>query len=125
MKDALSIVQPDSPLLRDVVQRILTVRHPTAIVLFGSQARGQVHAGSDLDILIIEQENPVPRHLRATPYRMALLGIDRDIDIVVYTQREIDDWAAVPNAFVTTALREGTVLYENGGGPRQRMVGQG
>jgi predicted nucleotidyltransferase len=113
MEGSLSTMRLDSALVNDVVQRILTVRHPKAIVLFGSHARGQAHPDSDLDILIIEQENSQPRHQRATPFLMALMGIDRAIDVLVYTQSEIDDWAAVPNAFVTTALREGKVLYEN------------
>jgi len=123
MKDASSTLESDA-LLREVVRRILTVRRPTAVVLFGSGARGETRAGSDLDILIVERENPLPRHHRAAAYRMALLGIDRDIDVVVYTPQEIEDWAAVPNAFVTTALREGKVLYENGDGPGQRVAGQ-
>ena len=114
----------DSLLQQEVVRRILQVRHPAAIVLFGSNARGQSHAGSDLDIMIIEREAPFPRHRSTGDYRMALLGIDCDIDLVVYTPQEIDDWAAVPNAFVTTALREGKVLYEDGRGFGQRLAGQ-
>jgi predicted nucleotidyltransferase len=125
MELTTSNIASDSLLLREVVRRILTVKHPAAIVLFGSMARGQSHAGSDLDILIIEREDALPRHQRATGYRMALLGIDYDIDIVVYTPREIEDWAAVPNAFVTTALREGKVLYEDGRGLGQGLAGQG
>jgi uncharacterized protein len=33
-------------------------------------------------------------------------------DITVWTPAEVQEWAAVPNAFITTALREGRVLYE-------------
>jgi predicted nucleotidyltransferase len=110
---------------QEVVRRILGVKHPAAIVLFGSQSRGETHTGSDLDILIIERENPLPRHRRASAYRMAMLGIDCDIDMVVYTPEEIEDWAAVPNAFITTALREGRLLYEDGRGLGQRLAGQG
>jgi UTP:GlnB (protein PII) uridylyltransferase len=115
----------DSLLLQEVVRRILAAKRPAAIVLFGSQARGQARVGSDLDILIVERESPLPRHQRAGVYRMAMLGIDCDIDIVVYTPQEIEDWAAVPNAFVTTALREGKVLYEDGRGLGQRLASQG
>ena len=125
MKDVFLTLHPDASLLRDIVRRILTVKQPAAILVFGSEAREAIHAGSDLDILIIERENPLPRHRRATPYRMALMGIDRDLDIVVYTLDEIEDWANVPNAFITTAMREGKVLYEDGGGPGQRLARQG
>ena len=125
MSLAPSNIASDGLLQQEVVRRILTVRHPAAIVLFGSMARGQSHAGSDLDILIIEREDALPPHRHTGDYRMALLGIDCDIDIVVYTPQEIEDWATVPNAFVTTALREGKVLYENGRGLGQGLAGQG
>ena len=114
----------EAGLLREVVGRILGVRRPQAIILFGSQARKDARRSSDLDLLIIEQANSEPRHRRALPYRMALLGIDRDIDVVVYTPNEIDEWAGVPNAFITTVLREGKVLYhEDGRRPGARLAG--
>jgi len=31
--------------------------------------------------------------------------------VVVYTPAEVAEWVNVPNAFVTTALREGRTLY--------------
>jgi hypothetical protein len=33
-------------------------------------------------------------------------------DIVVWTPGEVEEWRSVPNAFITTAVREGRVLYE-------------
>jgi len=114
---------PDDSLLKEVVQRILSVRRPAAIILFGSSARHQTREDSDLDLLIIEQHNSLPRYRRAVDYRMALLGIDRDIDLVVYTPEEIREWSSVPNAFITTILREGRVLYEDESRLGQRLVG--
>jgi predicted nucleotidyltransferase len=114
---------PADSLLKEVVQRILSVRRPAAIILFGSSARHQTREDSDLDLLIIEQHNSLPRYRRAVDYRMALLGIDRDIDLVVYTPEEIREWSSVPNAFITTILREGRVLYEDESRLGQRLVG--
>jgi predicted nucleotidyltransferase len=119
---ATPTIAADTPLLRDVVERILTVKRPAAIILFGSLARGDAHDGSDLDLLIVEHENPLPRHRRATPYQMAFLGINRDIDLLIYTPEEIEEWANVPQAFITTVMREGRVLYEDGNGPGARLV---
>lgn len=117
-------IQVDEALLREIVRRILSVREPESIILFGSHARGEAHAGSDLDILIVEKENPLPRHQRALDYRLALDHIEREIDLLVYTSEEIDDWSEVPNAFPTTAVREGKVLYEKKPvGPGRRVAG--
>ena len=44
-------------------------------------------------------------------YYHALAGLFPAKDILVYTPAEVEEWADVPNAFITTALREGKVLY--------------
>ena len=79
--------------------------------MFGSHARGRVRAGSDLDLLVIADVQG-PRHARAIPIYYALRDILIPMDIVVYNRDEIRDWSQVPQAFVTTAIREGKVLYE-------------
>ncbi|WP_448572553.1 hypothetical protein [Trichothermofontia sp.] len=48
----------------------------------------------------------------APRYYLALAGIFPAKDITVWTPAEIQEWAAVPHAFVTIALREGIVLYK-------------
>ena len=99
------------PLLQTIVQRLLAAGQPQKIILFGSQARGQASRDSDYDLLVIEDSSQ-PRYRRAVPYRRALKDLGTSKDIVVWTPREIAEWQNVSNAFITTALREGTVLYE-------------
>lgn len=99
------------PLLQTIVQRLLAAGHPQKIILFGSQARGQAGRDSDYDFLVIENSSQ-PRYRRAVPYRRALKDLGTSKDIIVWTPCEIAEWENVSNAFITTALREGTVLYE-------------
>ena len=87
------------------------LEHSLKIILFGSQASGQAKEDSDLDLLIIE-EIDLPRHQRAARYLRALTGLYPAKDILVWTPEEILSWAGVSNAFITTILREGKILYE-------------
>ncbi len=98
-------------LLDEVVKQITAVGSPIKIVMFGSRARGDAQFDSDLDLLVIE-ESDLPTYKRAPRYYLALREISIPKDIVVRTPYEIYEWSAVPNAFVTTAIREGEVLYE-------------
>ena len=103
----------DGQILTDIVQRIRAVANPRKIVMFGSRARGDHRTDSDIDLLVIA-DSTLPRHRRAIPMYAALSNIPLDVDteVVVYTPAEVEDWRGASAAFVTTALREGKVLYE-------------
>lgn len=98
-------------ILSKMVAKICQVGHPEKIILFGSQARGDAKTTSDIDLLIVEESN-LPRYKRPTRYRKAVAGLYIAKDIVVWSPEEINEWASVSNAFITTIVREGRVLYE-------------
>jgi len=97
--------------LSEMVVKMRQVGSPEKIVLFGSRARGDASSDSDIDLLVIEKSD-LPRYKRAARYRRAVAGMCAAKDIVVWSPEEIDEWKTVPNAFITTILREGQVLYE-------------
>lgn len=102
----------DTCLLQEVVRRIRAVAEPRKIILFGSRAKGQARADSDLDLLIVA-DTTLPRHRRPLPYYRALAGLGIAKDIVVHTPDEIEEWKTASCSLIATALREGQVLYEN------------
>ena len=104
----------DDPLVEQIVNRIVSASRPEKVVLFGSRGRGQHCPESDYDLLVIKKSEE-PRYQRAVPLYEALVGLLANVDIMVYTPEEVSDWSNVPEAFVTTALREGKVLYEADG----------
>ena len=99
------------PILREIVRRIRKEVRPQKIILFGSRARGNPHRHSDYDILVVKRTK-LSHYRRTIPIYSALSGLLVPVDVVMYTPFEIHDWSQVPQALITTAMREGKVLYE-------------
>jgi predicted nucleotidyltransferase len=99
-------------MLGEIVRRIVQTAKPKKVILFGSRARGDARSDSDLDLLVIA-ESTEPRYRRSAPLYGALSDILLPMDIIVFSPEEVKEWSEVPQAFVTTAIREGKVLYEN------------
>lgn len=84
--------------------------HPQRIILFGSVARGEADADSDLDVLVIKDTaDPFVRRLEAMA-ELCPLGVHADI--LVYTPHELRQMVDDGNPFILTALREGKIVYE-------------
>ena len=101
----------DRFVIEEVVRRIVESAHPEKIILFGSHAYGMSYKGSDLDLLVV-MESSLPRYKRAVPIYKALAGLLIPKDVLVYTPQEIEAWSEVPQAFITTVMRKGKVIYE-------------
>jgi len=104
--------QEEVKLLEEIVRRIVMTAKPNKVILFGSRARGQTRPNSDFDLLVIA-ESTQPRYRRSAPLYGVLSDILLPMDILVYSPEEVREWSEVPQAFVTTAIREGKILYEN------------
>jgi predicted nucleotidyltransferase len=94
----------------DILLDALKRYHPQKVILFGSAARGEADAESDLDVLVIKetQESFVNR-LEAMA-NLCPPGVHADI--LVYTPNEIQMMLDEENPFITQALHEGKVIYE-------------
>ena len=79
------------------------------VILFGSHARGDAGASSDLDFLVIEP-TVEGRHREMVRLRRSLRGIDAPIDVLVYSEEEASAWGGVPGTAIHDALREGRAL---------------
>lgn len=104
-------ITDEKSLLDEMVARIRDTIQPDRIILFGSRARGTPHPSSDYDLLVIK-ESDEPRHKRSIPLYARLSDLPVEVDILVYTPEEVYEWSGASRAFVTTAVREGKVLYE-------------
>jgi predicted nucleotidyltransferase len=105
------LARAPADILAEMVRRIVELADPDKIILFGSRARGDAGPHSDYDLLIIAPSH-APRWKRTGRLYVALAGSGVSKDIVWWTPEEADAWRNVKSHFITTAIREGKVLYE-------------
>jgi predicted nucleotidyltransferase len=113
--------------IQEIVRRFVSVADPRQIVLFGSWARGDARADSDVDMLVIEDGPFSPENSRrdaAVRLDRALRGLTVPVDILVFTPDEVEKWSRSVNHVVYDALHEGRLLYDRSS-PCARDAGEG
>ena len=98
--------------LTTIVDRIISGFHPLRVILFGSRARGNAAAMSDIDLLVVFDHVPDKRQ-RAIELRRAVADLPLSKDFVVTTPEEIARRGNLVGSVLRAALREGRVLYES------------
>jgi predicted nucleotidyltransferase len=103
----------DEALVEEMVGRVVSGFDPLRVVLFGSRARGEAWAGSDVDLLVVMPQGSVPDNHRVTVEILrALKDVPVPKDVVVATPEEIERRGDLVGDVLRPALREGKVLYE-------------
>ena len=101
-------------IIRDTVCRFVDKAKPEMVILFGSQSRGDARPNSDFDALVVKPSHE-PRYRRSIPLYVALADLPVEVEVMVHTPDEVDEWSQVPQAFVTSAVREVMTIYERRG----------
>jgi predicted nucleotidyltransferase len=93
-------------------QRIVAGINPQQIIMFGSQARGDATAGSDIDLLVVQDTSQSDREVRRHIERL-LLDRRFGLDLIVRTPEEVALNLADGNPFYTEHIfGDGVVLYD-------------
>ena len=84
------------------------------IILFGSAARGEAGAESDIDILVIENIDPfkMRRNLASIVTRL-LLSTGKYISIKTLSVNEFKYNVRINFPFINNILNEGIIFYKN------------
>lgn len=101
------ITVPDS-LLKTIVE----VYAPRRVVLFGSQARGDAGPDSDIDLVVVLDDDAPPEALSWRNRNAARKGFAGSVDIIPCRESVLTERARATGSFADTILREGRVIYE-------------
>ncbi len=93
-----------------IIDRIIRSYRPRRIIVFGSFARGDIHEGSDLDLVITK--NTKEKFLRGMDAVLDLCDGEIAVEPLVYTEAEFKRMLEEGNDFLETVCKEGKVVYE-------------
>ena len=97
-------------LLQRITARIVKRFHPEKVILFGSQARGDTTADSDLDLLVV-MDFEGSKLDKMVEVREVLNGISVPTDILITTPDDFAWRKDVVGTIEWPAFHEGQVLY--------------
>ena len=100
----------DERTLQEAVERIVAEARPSRVILFGSYGRGDADAGSDVDLIVVKPQ-VTDRYMEMIRLHEAVGSIGVGVDVLVYSEAEMEerrDWCTSP---IYWALREGRMLY--------------
>lgn len=103
---------PEREMLERVTRSIVEQIHPLRIILFGSAARGEMHAHSDIDLLVIKEGLGPRRGATAGRIRGQLPAERRGVDIVLISPEEADQNRDEVYQPIGQALAHGRTVYE-------------
>ncbi|MGH9940272.1 MAG: nucleotidyltransferase domain-containing protein [Blastocatellia bacterium] len=104
--------QVDERFLSALVRRIVEVSGATRVILFGSRARNEERADSDVDLFVIVPGQAEERDVKRRAISRALVDRWIPLDIIVRTEDDVRRSASLGDPFIVDdILREGRVLY--------------
>lgn len=111
-------MQLDENLKNQIVERLKTL-NPEKVILFGSYAYGQPHLDSDIDLLVVTDDDFLPRSFREKNsiylrVSNAITDIEKrtPIDLIVHTKPMHKKFIEHGSMFSKNIITEGIALYE-------------
>ena len=101
----------NSPFLPEILRRLVAAYAPSRVYLFGSEARGEAGADSDIDIAVVVPDAADDGRRQSRRAAEVLWGLERGADVVVFTEREFDQLRGVVASLPWTIEHEGKLLH--------------
>jgi uncharacterized protein len=99
----------DDSLIAEAGRRLAKAAPGAKVILFGSHARGEADARSDVDFLVVEPSVD-DEAWESVRLRRSLRDLRVPADIIVVSRRYAEDWTDVRGSVVHAAFSQGRVL---------------
>jgi predicted nucleotidyltransferase len=109
-KGDTSILFPEESVSR-LRQLLVEAANPARIILFGSYARGEASADSDIDIMVVETDVR-DRFKEMVRLNRVVDSLGVPVDLLVVSKEKFDYWRDTPGNVYFEAATEGRTLYE-------------
>ena len=95
-----------------IKNKLVETINPKSIVLFGSLARNEDREDSDIDLLIVwDEQKDLPNIKRRVIIRKIIGVVERPLDILTCTTEELKKALDDRNSFTSRIISEGEVIY--------------
>lgn len=112
----IGVLCVEKPLLDEVFRLVRELGGRIAsIILYGSEARGETHEESDLDILIITAKEDKEAYRRSSQIRTRIdLANGTLTSLLLLSRMEFQDYLDQGSPLIRSILKEGVALYDDG-----------
>jgi predicted nucleotidyltransferase len=101
-----------SPVPDSLIRQIVATYRPLRVILFGSHARGEAGPDSDLDLLVVLDDDAPEEALHWRKLNEARRGYRGAVDILACHAADVEGRRHITGPFAGTIQREGVTVYE-------------
>ena len=94
-----------------IIERIVDVAAPKRVILFGSAARGDSGHASDVDLLIIKDDEDALTVMSRIYGEMQGVGVA--VDALVVSSEDVERYKDSHSLIIKPALQDGVVVYRS------------
>jgi predicted nucleotidyltransferase len=95
-----------------VVRRLIAAARPRKIILFGSYVRGHTHRDSDLDVLVVTEDEASDAYHASVRLYQSIADIFMPVDLIVVPAGQFAALKDTPGLVYREAIANGQTVYE-------------
>jgi predicted nucleotidyltransferase len=113
MNDAAQVPWAITPeKVEEAVRRLVEAGRPRKLILFGSYVHGETDRDSDLDVLVVTEDEVENTRKESARLRRLLRGLRLGVDLLVVREADFNRLKDRIGLIYREAVRDGRVVYE-------------